>query len=87
MVTTYKFPPKFSDRSVDLKDEISECTRKDVFRTILLQGYINEGWENFAKKFAVIEFVLYLSFAILITVQFWQKNLEEAMMSRTQSGF
>ena len=49
LVTTYKFPPKYTDRSVDLKVEISGCTRKDVFRTTLLQGYINEGWENFAK--------------------------------------
>ena len=79
LVTNYKFPPKFTPRSIALKVSIDGCTRKDAFRSTLLQGYINEGWEKFAQKFAIVELCLYLSFVILITIQFWQTNLEEAM--------
>jgi hypothetical protein len=70
-VATYLFPPRLSPENIKLKESIVGCTKKEPFRTVLLQGYINEDWENFARPFAIIEFALYLCFVILITIQFW----------------
>ena len=79
-MTTFKFPVRYSPSSVRLKKKINNCTRKDAFRSILLQSYINEDWENFARPFAIIELVIFFVFVMLITVQFWQTSLDEAMM-------
>ena len=60
------FPDRYTPKSLELKKEIIDCNKKDVFRTGLIQTYINEDWENFAQKFAYADFGFYLSFAVLV---------------------
>ena len=47
-VSAFKIPDRFTPKSIVLKKNTVDCTRKDVFRTSLIQGYINEDWKNFA---------------------------------------
>ena len=47
-VFTYKFPDNFTEEGILLKKVIVECNRKDVFRTDLIQCYINADWDCFA---------------------------------------
>ena len=71
LVSTFEIPDRFTEESIEFKEAIVECNRKDVFRTSLIQGYISEDWQNFAQWFAYAEFVLYLSFVALVMAQFW----------------
>ena len=73
-VSTFKIPDKFTPESPELKKSIIDCNKKDVFRTTLIQSYIEEDWQNFAQKYAYIEFGLQFSFVILMMVQFWQTS-------------
>ena len=79
-VMTYMFPRKLTEESIELKQAIIDCTRKEVFRTSLIQSYINEDWQNFAQKYAYIEFGFYFSFVTLVMIQFWQASIDEAYM-------
>ena len=85
LVSTYMFPDRYSEESLELKEAIVKCNRKDVFRTTLIQSYINEDWQNFAQRYARIELVLYLCFVGLIMLQFWQTSLDEAVNSSKPS--
>jgi len=66
LVSTFQIPDRFSPKSIKLKQKIVTCNKKDVFRTSLIQGYINEDWQSFAKWFAYAEFALYLIFVALV---------------------
>ena len=70
-MSTFKFPDILSPENLELKGAIIKCNKKAVFRTDLIQSYINEDWENFAQKYAYADFFFYLSFVILIIIQFW----------------
>ena len=80
-VFSYMFPDLFSPESLELKEATVDCTRKEVFRTNLIQSYIDEDWQSFAKKCAHAEFVFQLFFVILVMIQFWQVSLETAIAS------
>ena len=62
LVSTFKFPDLFTKESLELKKAIVNCTLKDVFRTELIQSYIDADWQNFAWKYAYTEFGFYLIF-------------------------
>ena len=47
-VSTFRIPDRFTRKSLVVKKVSVDCNRKDVFRTSLMQGYINEDWQNFA---------------------------------------
>ena len=66
LVSTFKLPDLFTKESLELKKAIVNRTKKDVFRTSLIQSYIAEDWENFASKYAWAEFIFQLSFVVLI---------------------
>ena len=68
LVGGFKIPDRFTDEDIMLKESIFGCNRKNVFRTTLIQSYINEDWQNFAQWFAYGEFVLYLSFVSLVMI-------------------
>ena len=82
-VFTYKFPDRFTRESLKLKKAIIECNRRDVLRTNLIQSYINEDWNNFAKKYAQVDFGIYLSFVVLVMVQFWQTSMDKASQAES----
>ena len=47
-VFTYKFPDRFTEEDIELKEAIIECNKKEVFRTNLIQSYVGEDWHSFA---------------------------------------
>lgn len=81
LVSIFKFPNRDTKESLDLKERIMKCNRKDVFRTSLIQHYINEDWNGFASKYARIELILYLCFVGLTMLQFWQTTSDDAVFS------
>ena len=78
-VFSYLFPDIFTPESIELKEAIVDCTRKEVFRTNLIQSHIDQDWESFAQKCAYVEFGFQLCFVILVMIQFWQVSLDQAM--------
>ena len=58
-------PDRFTPEHVELKRSIVGCTKKDVFRTGLIQAIINEDWQNFAQAYAYVDFSFYLCFVVL----------------------
>ena len=64
-VSTFLIPDRCTPKNIKLKKALVDSTRKEVFRTSLIQGYIDEDWENFAQKYAYIEFTIYLAFVTL----------------------
>ena len=45
---TYKLPDLFTEGSIELKESIVDCTKKEVFRANLVQSYIDADWQIFA---------------------------------------
>ena len=64
-VSTFLIPDRCTPENIKLKEALAGSSRKEVFRTSLIQGYIDEDWENFAQKYAYVEFALYLAFVTL----------------------
>ena len=71
LVSIFKVPDRCTDENIRMKKKLLSCNKKNLFRTKFIQSYINEDWQNFAQWFAYGQFVLYLSFAALIMIQFW----------------
>ena len=63
------------------------CTKKDLFRTDLIQSYIDSDWQSFAQKYAYIEFAVQLAFVSLMMIQFWQFNEDEATLENESQLF
>ena len=48
LVSAFKIPDRNTEEDIILKMNIVGCNKKNVFRTKLIQSYINEDWQNFA---------------------------------------
>ena len=76
-VSTFEIPDRCTPDNIRLKKALAVSTRKEIFRTSLVQGYIDEDWQNFAQKYAYIEFTIYLTFVTLFMLQFWQTSSDD----------
>ena len=47
-VFNFMLPDRFTEENLELKKEILDCNKKEIFRTGLIQSYINEDWIHFA---------------------------------------
>ena len=74
----YKISDRCTPESVVLKENLISCNKTEIFRTYLIQYYIEADWQKFAQRYAYIDFILYSIFLALIMAQFWQIDTKEA---------
>ena len=73
----YKISDRCTPESIVLKENLISCNKPEMFRTYLIQYYIEADWQKFAQKYAFIDFILNCIFLVLIMAQFWQIEQRE----------
>lgn len=67
----FRLPERYTQESIDLKQSILDSPRDDIHKIPIIKYYIENDWNSFAYKKAVVEFFYVLTLLVLLAIAFW----------------